>query len=123
MVVALLATLKAGGAYVPLDPAYPPERLAYMVEDSAPVVLLTHGAARAALAGRLHAIPSPGPGERCAAMDLANPSRTRDERRRNRPRCAEPGLHHLYLRLDRFAQGSDGRTPGVAQRGARSAGH
>jgi amino acid adenylation domain-containing protein len=45
MVVALLATLKAGGAYVPLDPSYPPERLAYMLEDSAPAVLLTHGAA------------------------------------------------------------------------------
>src|SRR5262249_30165728 len=39
MVVALLATLKAGGAYVPLDPAYPPERLAHMLDDSAPVVL------------------------------------------------------------------------------------
>ena len=37
MVVALLATLKAGGAYVPLDPAYPPDRLAYMLEDSAPM--------------------------------------------------------------------------------------
>ncbi|WP_340608444.1 amino acid adenylation domain-containing protein [Xenorhabdus bharatensis] len=40
MVVGLLAILKAGGAYVPLDPAYPPERLAYMLADSAPVVLL-----------------------------------------------------------------------------------
>ena len=41
MVVGLLAILKAGGAYVPLDPAYPEERLQYMLEDSAPVVLLT----------------------------------------------------------------------------------
>src|SRR5262249_34058845 len=37
MVVGLLAVLKAGGAYAPLDPAYPPERLTYMIEDSAPV--------------------------------------------------------------------------------------
>jgi len=41
MVVGLVATLKAGGAYVPLDPAYPVQRLAYMLEDSAPAVLLT----------------------------------------------------------------------------------
>ncbi|ELX07967.1 linear gramicidin synthase subunit C [Janthinobacterium sp. HH01] len=41
MIVGLLAILKAGGAYVPLDPAYPPDRLAYMLEDAAPAVLLT----------------------------------------------------------------------------------
>jgi amino acid adenylation domain-containing protein len=41
MVIAILATLKAGGAYVPLDPAYPDERLAHMLGDSAPRVLLT----------------------------------------------------------------------------------
>jgi amino acid adenylation domain-containing protein len=40
MVVGLLAILKAGGVYVPLDPGFPPERLEYMLEDSAtPVVL------------------------------------------------------------------------------------
>ncbi|WP_164003053.1 non-ribosomal peptide synthetase, partial [Pyxidicoccus caerfyrddinensis] len=40
MVVALLATLKAGGAYVPFDPDYPAKRLAWMLEDARPVVLL-----------------------------------------------------------------------------------
>ncbi|WP_052189507.1 non-ribosomal peptide synthetase [Xenorhabdus sp. NBAII XenSa04] len=41
MIVGLLAILKAGGAYVPLDPSYPAERLTYILEDAAPVVLLT----------------------------------------------------------------------------------
>lgn len=45
MVVGLFAILKAGGAYVPLDPSYPAERLAYMLKDSAPVVVLTAGRA------------------------------------------------------------------------------
>jgi len=41
MIVGLLGVLKAGGAYVPLDPAYLVGRLRYMLEDSAPLVLLT----------------------------------------------------------------------------------
>ncbi|MGA8474517.1 MAG: amino acid adenylation domain-containing protein, partial [Candidatus Cybelea sp.] len=44
LVVSILAVLKAGGAYVPLDPSYPSERLQYMLDDSAPVAVLTHGA-------------------------------------------------------------------------------
>jgi non-ribosomal peptide synthetase component F len=48
LVVAVLGVLKSGGAYLPLDPGYPRERLLDMVQDSAPVVMLTQGA----LAGR-----------------------------------------------------------------------
>ncbi len=48
MLVGVLAILKAGGAYVPLDPAYPFERLRFMIEDSAPVAVLT-GRAQTAL--------------------------------------------------------------------------
>lgn len=49
LVVALLAIWKAGGGYVPLDPAYPPERLAYMLQDSGARVVLSHRALAARL--------------------------------------------------------------------------
>ncbi len=41
MVVAMLGILKAGGAYVPLDPAYPPDRLAFMLDDARAPLLIT----------------------------------------------------------------------------------
>jgi len=41
MVVSLLGILKAGGAYLPLDPIFPAERLAFMLEDARPIVLVT----------------------------------------------------------------------------------
>ncbi|MHC0066354.1 amino acid adenylation domain-containing protein [Nostoc sp. UIC 10890] len=41
MVIAILGILKAGGAYIPLDPAYPPERLAFILQDAQVSVLLT----------------------------------------------------------------------------------
>ncbi|MDH6486636.1 non-ribosomal peptide synthetase [Streptomyces sp. SAI-127] len=43
LVVALLAVLKAGGAYLPLDTAYPAERLAFMLRDAAPALVITEG--------------------------------------------------------------------------------
>ncbi|QDQ09713.1 non-ribosomal peptide synthetase [Streptomyces spectabilis] len=43
LVVAVLAVLKAGGAYVPVDPASPADRLAHILADSAPRVLVTDG--------------------------------------------------------------------------------
>ncbi|WP_369392749.1 amino acid adenylation domain-containing protein [Streptomyces sp. CG1] len=49
LVVALLAVLKAGGAYVPVDPGYPADRIAYMLGDAAPTVLLTTGETAAVL--------------------------------------------------------------------------
>jgi amino acid adenylation domain-containing protein len=41
LVTVLLAVLKAGAAYVPLDPDYPAERLAFMIEDSRPLLIVT----------------------------------------------------------------------------------
>ncbi|MFE9635253.1 amino acid adenylation domain-containing protein [Streptomyces sp. NPDC006463] len=49
LVVAALAVWKAGGAYLPVDPAYPADRIAYMLDDARPVLVLASGAT----AGRL----------------------------------------------------------------------
>ena len=46
MVIGLLAILKAGGAYIPLDPNYPQDRLAFILEDCRPLVLLTQRSLR-----------------------------------------------------------------------------
>jgi amino acid adenylation domain-containing protein len=49
LVVAMLSVLRAGGAYVPLDPALPPQRLAFILRDAAPALVLADGDA----AGRI----------------------------------------------------------------------
>jgi len=41
LVIAILAILKAGGAYLPIDLDYPPERVAFMLDDARAPVLLT----------------------------------------------------------------------------------
>ncbi|MEW1640364.1 amino acid adenylation domain-containing protein, partial [Streptomyces sp. NPDC093801] len=51
LTIALLAVLKAGGAYVPVDPAYPAERIAYMLDDARPVLVITSTGAAASVAG------------------------------------------------------------------------
>ncbi|MDH1148171.1 amino acid adenylation domain-containing protein, partial [Pseudomonas mosselii] len=48
--VAMLAVLKAGAAYVPVDPGYPAQRIAYLLSDSAPALVLVESATEA-LAG------------------------------------------------------------------------
>jgi len=59
LVASLLGVLEAGAAYVPLDPAYPAERVAFMLEDSGAVVVLTDDG------------PRPGPGAAAARSPAA----------------------------------------------------
>lgn len=60
MLIGVLGIFKAGGAYLPLDPAYPKERLAFMLQDARPPVVLT----------RQHWLDSlPDCGERVLCLD------------------------------------------------------
>ncbi|MGW2786856.1 amino acid adenylation domain-containing protein, partial [Streptomyces populi] len=58
LVVAVLAVLKTGAAYVPVDPEYPAARIAYLLDDARPVLVVTDARTRDRLpetgsAGRL----------------------------------------------------------------------
>src|SRR5690606_9722690 len=57
MVVAVLAAWKAGAAYLPVDVSYPPERVALMLADARPAVVV-------ATAETARAIPRDTPGAR-----------------------------------------------------------
>ncbi|CAG1011847.1 partial arthrofactin-type cyclic lipopeptide synthetase A, partial [Burkholderiaceae bacterium] len=104
LVVAMLAVLKAGGAYMPLDAGYPAERLAYMLDDGAPVAVLTHAAARAALgaAPRASLIDLDADAERWAGL----PAHDLD--------AAESNVHDGHLAYVIYTSGSTGR-PKAAQ--------
>ncbi|WP_432587791.1 amino acid adenylation domain-containing protein [Streptomyces sp. HD1123-B1] len=49
LVVALLAVVKSGAAYVPVDPGYPAERIAHLLTDAAPALVLTAPSTAAAV--------------------------------------------------------------------------
>jgi amino acid adenylation domain-containing protein len=42
MIAAVLAVWKSGAAYVPIDPSYPARRVAWMIEDCSPTLILAH---------------------------------------------------------------------------------
>ncbi|UVL81789.1 amino acid adenylation domain-containing protein [Pseudomonas sp. B21-028] len=98
MLVGLLGILKSGAAYVPLDPAYPNERLAYMLHDSAPLALVVHGATRGLLADAGLEVVDLDSAEG-QAFSLDNPS--------------VPGLTSAHLAYVLYTSGSTGRPKGV----------
>jgi amino acid adenylation domain-containing protein len=99
MVVALLGVLKAGGAYVPLDPDYPEARLAFMLEDARPVVLLT----RSDLATEL-----PAAGARVVRLDA---DRAEIDRRTDGTPASGVGPDNPAYVI--YTSGSTGRPNGV----------
>ncbi|TYZ49968.1 non-ribosomal peptide synthetase, partial [Ralstonia solanacearum] len=99
LVTGLLGILKAGGGYVPLDPSYPSERLAYMLEDSAPVAVLAQSSTRE----QLGALSVP-------VLDLDQEGTLEGEAERD-PQVAGLEPHHLAYVI--YTSGSTGQPKGV----------
>ncbi|GHA87661.1 non-ribosomal peptide synthetase [Streptomyces termitum] len=100
-VVAAFAVLKAGGAYLPLDLDHPEERLAYMLADAAPVLVVT----TRAVAGR---VPDATGAPRLVLDDPA----VRDRRAAARGTMLRaPGPDDLAYVV--YTSGSTGRPKGV----------
>ncbi len=100
MVVGLMAILKAGGAYVPLDPEYSGERLAFILGDTAPVLVLADAAGRQALgeALQVYSVIDPVETDVLTGKD-ANPE--------------VPGLTPNNLAYIIYTSGSTGQPKGV----------
>ncbi|MES2300230.1 MAG: amino acid adenylation domain-containing protein [Pseudomonadota bacterium] len=101
MIVALLGAMKAGAGYVPLDPAYPAERLAFMLGDSAPVAVLTQSSLAARLAPAATMVLLDADGDAIARHARANPD------------PATLGLNAGHLAYVIYTSGSTGRPKGV----------
>ncbi|MFD9076909.1 non-ribosomal peptide synthetase, partial [Streptomyces lasiicapitis] len=107
LVVTLLAVLKAGGAYVPVDPEYPADRIAYMLEDARPVLVLTSEAVAASLpdVAGLERVVVDEPRVTAALNDLDTAALTASERR-----GTQLPSHPAYVI---YTSGSTGRPKGV----------
>ena len=106
IVIAQLAVAKAGAAFLPVDPDYPAERIAFMLSDAAPVLVI----ASAATAGRL----PPGPWE-VLTLDDPDTERVLATGPASRPQDADraaPSLlaHPAYVI---YTSGSTGTPKGV----------
>ncbi|MGE6655387.1 amino acid adenylation domain-containing protein, partial [Stenotrophomonas sp. NPDC077426] len=103
MLVGVLAILKAGAGYVPLDPVYPEERLAYMLQDSAPMAVLTQAALQASLP-LLRDLQRP-----VLLLDASSHARAGEET--GNP--VVPGLGTQHLAYVIYTSGSTGQPKGV----------
>ena len=103
LIVALLAILKAGGAYVPLDPNYPIARLAHILDNATPRVVVTDVDGRDRLATSL---PQ---GTRSLLPDACRAELARASDRDPAPLALPAHLAYVI-----YTSGSTGRPKGVA---------
>jgi amino acid adenylation domain-containing protein/non-ribosomal peptide synthase protein (TIGR01720 family) len=103
MVVGLLGILKAGAAYVPLDPTYPPDRLAFMLEDARVPVLLTQN-------HLLSCLPTSGQQIVCLDTDWPTIARQQADMLYNSP--GQMSVDNLAYII--YTSGSTGKPKGVS---------
>jgi len=99
MVVALLGVLKTGAAYLPLDPDYPKARLAFMIRDASPTLVLSKETFRDRLPDFAPVLPVENV-EKLPAHNLTNSERT----------CPLLPGHPAYVI---YTSGSTGKPKGV----------
>ena len=106
LIESVLAVLKSGAAFLAIDPGYPPERVAFILADAGPVLVVTDTARRGP-AARRHPHPA---GRRRRNDGRTGPAVRRGGDGRGPDRAAAsraPGLRDLHLGVDRDAQGGD----------------
>ncbi|MEU3622976.1 hypothetical protein BS329_20465 [Amycolatopsis coloradensis] len=103
LVTSLLAVLKTGAAYLPIDPSYPDDRVAFMVEDAKPTVVISTGEAAPSLDVPMLPLDHQGTAEALAAQPQSNPADTD----RKAPLTGTTPAYVIYT------SGSTGRPKGV----------
>lgn len=109
MVVGILAILKAGGAYVPVDPTYPADRLGYMLADSSPLAILTHGRVAESVRSSISATGSGMP----PVIDLNADAGCWTGEPDSNPDLSRIGLTPSHLAYIIYTSGSTGKPKGV----------
>jgi amino acid adenylation domain-containing protein/non-ribosomal peptide synthase protein (TIGR01720 family) len=99
LAVAILGILKAGGVYLPLDPAYPAERIAFILADASPRLLVTQQSLRERL---------PRNGVRLVCLDEARGSIDGEP-----TGCPSDMVHAARPAYVIYTSGSTGRPKGV----------